>query len=242
MAGKFLRVLVIVITVLAVVSASAAFAMPCSSPEVFAALGDTVNTLSNPAGTYIDCFDYTVYDASGKSTTVYNDTGINTFGPLWFLQSGETADMADMNKYTKQGGPARPGIVDGILGEDGYPVLSQENGGTSLNYLFNLTELTDSQGRSAKKTVDGCNEFFTVDEHGYYIFSSFSEDAKLNTETGEFTVTEGDNPMFLPFGNGNLFLGVHITAEFSIPTTGQVMNPYGEYEDMVFTFTGDDDV
>ena len=64
----------------------------------------------------------------------------------------------------------------------------------------------------------------------------------LDTATGEFTVTEDENPMFFPFGSGNSFIGAHISTEFSIPSDYRVLNPYGEYEDMVFTFIGDDDV
>lgn len=216
--------------------------MSFSGHFVYAAQGDLVDTLSNPGNTVIDCFDYTVYDRNGQSTTAYNNTGINEFGPLWFLGSGENPSMADMNKYTKNKGPARPGIVSGILGEDGYPVLSEANGGTSLGYLFDRRELTDSKGRTAKTCVPDCDGLFTVDELGYYEFDSFREKAVLDTATGEFTVTEDENPMFFPFGSGNSFIGAHISTEFSIPSDYRVFNPYGEYEDMVFTFIGDDDV
>lgn len=66
------------------------------------------------------------------------------------------------------------------------------------------------------------------------------------------------HPKFNPFGdpefynhNGqmevvhpeNYFYGMHMqVADFSIPANGKVLSPYGTYNDMLFDFSGDDDV
>ena len=210
----------------------------------FAANGDPVDTISNPANTTIDVFDYWVYSGT-NSTKTYNNTGINAGHELQFRSNDKNAN--DWNSWTKAGGGAYQGIVQREL-VNGYPALAVGNPGESLQYLFDHTDIDvriSNRDYPAKRTYEGTSELLTVDEDGYYLFDSDKYKAKLNTQTGEFTVTEQANGEFYPLSDSDpnkFFFGVHMQTEFSVPTNGQVLNPSGENKDMVYEFSGDDDV
>ncbi|MBQ9262713.1 MAG: hypothetical protein IJ573_07185 [Clostridia bacterium] len=211
-----------------------------------AANGDPVQTISNPANTNIDVFDYWVYDAKGNSTIKDNNRGINYDNhTLWFWGSTNNSHGTE-NNWTGYTGGVTQNLVQRQL-VDGYPVLnfgSRE----SLAYLFNHEDIdVEINGNTlpAKETHTDASELFTVDEDGYYYFNSEIHKAKLNTETGDFDVTQQSNGMFFPFSDAEpdrCFFGVHMQTEFSVPNDGLVLNPSGQYQEMVYEFSGDDDV
>ena len=229
--------------------------LPILPQNALAANGDPIQTISNPADTTIDLFDYYAYTTWGTDTAGNNAArGIDydyineRERTLWFW--GDTQNTrGDYNNWTGGGGGVRQKIVKPVL-QDGYPVLNvgtQEN--ESLDYLFNDQDIDARIGgttKPVKRSYTDVDEIFTVDGDGYYVFDSSKHNATLNTETNLFSVTEQTNGEFYPVnGNNNTlkyFFGVHMQTEFSVPTNGQVLNPSGEYKDMIYEFTGDDDV
>ena len=208
--------------------------------------GDPVDTISNPANTTIDVFDYWVYDAKGTSTLKDNNQGINyDHRTLWFWGSTNNSHGSE-NNWTGYTGGVTQNLVQRQL-VDGYPVLNFGNG-ESLDYLFNHDDIdVNINGKTlpAKETHTGASELFTVDDDGYYYFNSEIHKAKLNGATGNFDVTQQSGGMFYPFSDqepDRCFFGLHMSTEFSVPNNGQVLNPSGEYNDIVYEFTGDDDV
>lgn len=134
----------------------------------------------------------------------------------------------------------------------------------SLSYLFthDPINVTTPGGvtKPVKKVYEDVGELFTVDDEGHYVFNSDKENAILykneDHNSWEFNITEqekqeDDDLGFFPLSNGikpvnskpdGWFFGVHIHNDFSIPYDGKVLNPSGEYQDMIFEFSGDDDV
>ena len=109
------------------------------------------------------------------------------------------------------------------------------------------------------------NYLYTVDQNGYYSFDSQHDRAFIDRDHATVTVdnhvhTSIDRYGFYPFSDDEndpsrhgsrpnnsgdvrgFFFGVHIQSDFSIPYDYMVENQSGEYQDMVFNFTGDDDV
>ena len=220
----------------------------CIAPTTaFAAVGDPVHTIANPANTTIDLFDYWVYDNNGNSTKNNFNQGINYNNrTLWFWGGTNATAHGPENHWTGYQGGATQNLVKREL-VDGYPVLNfgaQE----SLDYLFNDEDIDvtiKNKTLPAKRSYTGTNELFTVDDDGYYFFHSEIYKAKLNLDTKKFAVTEQTGGMFHPFAEDEPnchFFGVHMKTEFSVPNNGKVLNPSGEYKDMVYEFTGDDDV
>ena len=199
------------------------------------------------ANTTIDVFDYWVYTSNGASTLADNNQGINYNNhSLWFWGSTNANAHGSENHWTGYQGGATQNLVQRQL-VDGYPVL---NFGTleSLSYLFNgedIDVVIRGAELPAKRSYMGANELFIVDDDGYYVFNSEKHNAKLDLDTGNFNVTEQTNGMFFPFSDkepDRCFFGVHMQTDFSVPNDGQVLNPSGDYQDMVYEFTGDDDV
>lgn len=234
--GKPSRLLLVLFTILIITSAVTGTAR--------AANGDPVDTIANPAGTTITLFDYWIYDNNGRNTASYYPYGINQGHDLLFRGTGNNAPGA-WNIWTGSGAGAYQGIVQNVLGTDGYPVLAVGTQAESLAYLFNPDNI-DINNQPVKR-VYPIGEMFTVESDGHYSFNSTIHKGVLNPD-GTLSVTEQTNGQFFPFGtptNTNptgWFFGAHINSEFSIPYDHMVLNPSGEYQEMVFNFTGDDDV
>ena len=246
-------------------------------------IGDVVQTISNPAGTTIDLFDYWIIsqdiagrDAWGDLNQSWgrhddseglngsgNNKGINSsasdpghghalkFSPAWEgtvfngtkdnWTSLNTNGRDGLNSYTGNGNPFQ-GIVQGTL-QGGFPVLT-DNGtigsnGESLAYLFD-----PGIAHNGKASYPGVDQLLYVDPDGYYTYDS--RDYRADFSDGTFTLTEqtSDNTEirgFWPFGTQNFWVGMHVNTQFSMPVNGQVLNPRGEYKDMQFEFSGDDD-
>ena len=207
--------------------------------DVYAASGDSVETIHNPALTYIHLFNY----KGGSSRQANNTEGINNGHDLKFGRNGP--NDGSPNSY-KDGSGAITGIVRRNL-EDGYPVNDFGNN-ESLSYMFDDSAVENG----VKEPYMNTNYLFTVDENGYYYFASDEYKAILDKDTLKYTVTEQPGGYFFPFYNGDNtsttfnedkhFFGVHMQTNFSVPNNGMVLNQSGVYEPMVYEFTGDDDV
>ena len=173
--------------------------------------------------------------------TVFNGSKVGDSGSTW--SSLNSNGRGGLNSYTGNGNPFQ-GIITGTL-VDGYPQLSGNNtiGSTSesLAYLFDPTV-----AHSGKESFTGTDKLLYVDKEGYYTYDSrdyaanFDKGSKTYTLTGQ---TSGNSEIrgFWPFGIQNFWLGMHMNTQFSMPANGQVLNPVGEYKDMQFEFSGDDD-
>ncbi|MBR5794568.1 MAG: Cna B-type domain-containing protein, partial [Erysipelotrichaceae bacterium] len=127
----------------------------------------------------------------------------------------------------------------------GYPYVKAVNNtaGESLNYLFN----------TPSKTYYQANHLFKM-LNGYYVYDSAENFAQFDTTSQEFTVYGQPNKGFFPFNNytdnvqieaastdknkvTNHHFGMHVNFTFMQPVDGKV-----DGKDMIFHFSGDDDV
>ena len=149
--------------------------------------------------------------------------------------------VGGLNSYTGSADP-RQGLVTGTL-VGGYPKLTENESlgtdGESLDYLF-----TPSNG-SYRDYYEGVDKLLYVDNEGYYTYNSGDYKAELQEDNTfsltEQTSTDTEVRGFWPFGQQKFWVGMHLNAQFSMPTNGQVLNPREEYKDMQFEFSGDDD-
>lgn len=161
-----------------------------------------VDTVS-PSGTTINVFDYWRggYENRWENDTSnpenrYNqwvDAGINNGHVLKFASDfdGSIPRGAELVGANKGGSDPKFGVVNPILGADGYPSLSGDaamvgsgsNSTESLSYLFDLNNIDN-----AKQAYSNVQGLLKVDENGYYVY-----DAKQNF--AEF-VEEGDTGHF----------------------------------------------
>ena len=258
--------------------------------------GVTVDSITNPAGTTFDVFNYWVdddlkdefarlawpgFDKPGTDANLKwdqplrgtggNNAGINAstgdaahghalkFSPAfshtvydgtinnWTQETsdnyGGATPTTGLNSYTLNADP-RQGIVAPTL-SNGYPKLSGNGAlgctNESLQYLFD-----PAASHAGKASYSGADRLLYVDREGYYTYDSRDYKADFDTSSKEFTLTEQtasntEERGFWPFGTQHYWVGMHMNAQFSIPTGGQVLNPRGEMKDMQFEFSGDDD-
>lgn len=145
------------------------------------------------------------------------------------------------NKYVGSHNGAYTGIVNTTLTDDGYPAMAADKGSESLAYLFggkpdnSVTNYTPAGG------------LLTLDNDGYYSFDAASQYASYDKTSHKFTLSSQScgffarTPCFTPFGNDTAddkySFGMNLGADFYMPEDSKVNN-----QDMVFDFTGDDDV
>lgn len=148
--------------------------------------------------------------------------GINNGRKLQFV--GDTKRPDPYNKWTGPDGGLYMGIVDEQL-KDGYPVMANDKGGESLDYLFDPKKaIAGIEDGTVKHVHTGLDHLFWRDDRGYYHYDSMTNFATImdasgegdfpahrpgHTEGGNFVVYEqpvlpgvkgaGDNPKFLPF-------------------------------------------
>lgn len=186
---------------------------------------DAKQTTEQQAGISLGLHDYT------------RDT-INNGHALKFKNADGSKPYSTYNKYVGPDRGAYAGIVNKTL-TNSYPTMADGNG--SLDYLF---------GGKSDGAVDNYKPtggLLTLDKDGYYGFDADSQKATYNTASHEFTVTnrvctnQSSTPCFAPFGDDSednkYSFGMNLGAEFYMPEGGKVNN-----QDMVFDFTGDDDV
>lgn len=163
----------------------------------------------------------------------YNRNTINAGHALWFKSSG-----SQYNGYVGPGKGAYTGIVNTTL-RNGYPTMAADKGSESLDYLFGGKPVI---AVTSYKPTGG---LLTLDNDGYYGFDAASHYASYDKASNRFTLTDkqcgGSAPCFTPFGNdtsdNRYSFGMNLGADFYMPKDGKVNN-----RDMVFDFTGDDDV
>ena len=169
----------------------------------------------------------------------YNRNTINNGHALKFKSVGERGTY---NGYVGPGRGAYTGIVNTTLTK-GYPTMADGTG--SLDYLFGK----ESESDSVVKNYEPTGGLLTLGEDGYYGFDADSQYATYDTTSKTFnrssqnycTNQTDTTPCFAPFGNdtedNKYSFGMNLGADFYMPKDGQVNN-----QDMVFDFTGDDDV
>lgn len=167
----------------------------------------------------------------------YDRNAINSKHTLKFKNVGNPGTY---NRYVGNGKGAYTGIVNKILTK-GYPAMAADKGSESLDYLFG------GKSDSAVTHYTPAGGLLTLDKDGYYGFDADSQNATYDTALSKFTLSnrpctnQSDTPCFAPFGNdtndNKYSFGMNLGAEFYMPKDGKVNN-----QDMVFDFTGDDDV
>lgn len=170
----------------------------------------------------------------------YDRSAINNNHALKFKNVGPE----DYNSYVGEGYGAYTGIVNKTL-TNGYPTTTADKGSESLGYLFGGKH--DDEVVTNYEPTGG---LLTLGEDGYYGFDADSQKAtydKYDKTPHKFTVSkrrctnQSSTPCFAPFGDGSdddrYSFGMNLDANFYMPEGGQVNG-----QDMVFNFTGDDDV
>ena len=192
----------------------------------FAAMADGAGqTLEQQAGISLGLHDY-------------DRKAINKNHALQFMSVG---DPGTYNRYVGSSKGAYTGIVKTTL-TNGYPAMAADKGSESLDYLFG------GKSDSAVTNYTPTGGLLTLDKDGYYGFDADSQYAaydktsnKFNLSPQNYCANQTDTPCFTPFGNdtkeNKYSFGMNLGADFYMPKDGKVNN-----QDMVFDFTGDDDV
>lgn len=154
--------------------------------------------------------------------------GINNKKKLQFVN--DTKRSEPYNRWTGKDGGLYTGIVkptlqkDGAEDKNGFPVMADEYGGQSLDYLFDPEKAKLEIGKTIAHMHTGLDHLFWRDQRGYYHYDSMTNFATImdadkpdgepahrpgHTEGGNFAVYKqpvlagmpatGDNPKFLPF-------------------------------------------
>ena len=168
----------------------------------------------------------------------YDRKAINNNHALQFMS---VDGPGTYNRYVGNGNGAYTGIVKTTLTK-GYPAMATDKGSESLAYLFGGTD------DNAVTNHTPAGGLLTLDKDGYYGFNADSQYAaydktskKFNLSPQNYCANQTDTPCFTPFGNdtkdNKYSFGMNLGADFYMPKDGKVNN-----QDMVFDFTGDDDV
>lgn len=169
----------------------------------------------------------------------YDRKTINNNHALKFMSVGESGTY---NRYVGDSNGAYTGIVNKTLTTNGYPTMAVDKGPEPLDYLFG-----GKPDDEAVTNYEPTGGLLALDKDGYYGFDADSWYAAYNTKLKKFELSDqncgndASTPCFTPFGNNNkdnkYSFGMNLGAEFYMPKDGKVNN-----QDMVFDFTGDDDV
>lgn len=243
------------------------------TPVVYYTLLTVADDTVTPSSTVIHMFDYWTTrsrsDSDNHSSNNPTDLngGINHNHVLKFER-----DLTNLGAINySYGGTATPskatqGIVQNMLGGDGYPVLSGDTSlgmkaedTYSLGYLFNPYEET-----GGKESFPRTTGLLSVDSQGYFYYNSAERYAQLDEMTHSFTVYRepaGRNTsisglkygQFYPFNDAHevALLGSKtdpINHYFGMSLTTRFIQQNGGYTDAnhskptTFEFSGDNDV
>ena len=177
-------------------------------------------------------------------------TGVNSYTDYYFRNPLRFYHW--MSNYAN--GAAVQGIVRDRLGDDGYPVLNSTDN-RSMAYLFDPTR--EEEGRTTYADV---SHLLSKDDKGYYSYDSDLHYAWYPSKEGggdfvvydktymvsykglwpagfvPFNAYDENNLNVAPGGPFDHHFGLTMTTGFKIPENGRVNG-----EDMVFSFSGDDD-
>lgn len=169
----------------------------------------------------------------------YDRKAINNNHALQFMSVGEPGTY---NRYVGDSNGAYTGIVNKTLTTNGYPAMAADKGSEPLDYLFG-----GKPDDEAVTNYEPTGGLLALDKDGYYGFDADSQYAAYNTTSKKFKLhdqncgNDASTPCFTPFGNNTdenrYSFGMNLGADFYMPKDGKVNN-----QDMVFDFTGDDDV
>lgn len=169
----------------------------------------------------------------------YDRKAINNNHALKFMSVGESGTY---NRYVGDSNGAYTGIVNKTLTTNGYPTMAADKGSEPLDYLFG-----GKPDDEAVTNYEPTGGLLALDKDGYYGFDADSRYAAYNTTSKKFELrdqncgNDASTPCFTPFGNNNkdnkYSFGMNLGADFYMSKDGKVNN-----QDMVFDFTGDDDV
>ena len=185
---------------------------------------DTKQITEQQAGISLGLYDYDRSTINGRHALKFMDAGPEEY-----------------NKYVGNENGAYTGIVSTTL-TNSYPTMAADKRSESLDYLFGGKP--DDEAVTIHKPTGG---LLTLDKNGYYSFDANSQYATYDKASREFTwkyqtcTDQASTPCFAPFGDGSendkYSFGMNLGADFYMPEGGQVNG-----QDMVFDFTGDDDV
>jgi fibro-slime domain-containing protein len=142
------------------------------------------------------------------------------------------------------------GLAEPTLSNGNLKIVSTYNNGTSL---FPLSD-TDTTYNAYNEVLTNWKFPFKKDSNGYYSFNSDEYHVSKDYSTKTFKLHKGVREGFFPFNscsddttNWSSVRNVAFTARFEIPfvmtTDGKIKNSTtNSYEDMIFNFSGDDDV
>ncbi len=181
------------------------------------------------------------YDRIGQQGTINDDRYAMKFGDM---------NNNTFNEYT-HGNQMFAEIVQRQL-SDGYPVLNYQttHSSQSLSYLFG----GDGSNKGYIHNYSDVSGLLQRDEEGYYEFDSSQKYARFNQDTNSFTLSDDPRtgaasvPQFTPFDDRwedsdfNYSFGMDISATFYMPEYEGESGVLSNGKDMVFDFTGDDDV
>lgn len=204
-------------------------------------------------------------DNSTSSKYDGDDEGINENHAFKFQSYGGARPTGSIN--ASGGNNTNSDIVESKL-VDGFPKLNErkvDSDGESLAYLFNTASID-----GIKSVHSGLTKLFTYDEEtGYYSYDSNKNYAYLDLESNPdnksftvYNITANDvenRSQFFPFtkysvadgaargpktgvdldcnAEQNHYFGMTMTTTFIQPQGGQI-----DGQDMIFSFSGDDDV
>jgi fibro-slime domain-containing protein/LPXTG-motif cell wall-anchored protein len=237
----------------------------------------TIDTIDNASiGLTLNLFDY---DTNGYLDSYFNGSshndnplsafagsGINSGNALKFWGSGIGNNYGSLNQYVEHGVTS---IVKTNLNSAGYPVLSDNSGGTGnrdLSYLFTPSDGTDKR---AYTNVNGLfkkdGDYYVYDSNQNYAYYDVSQgsggsfavyNSTYNQKSGgENGSVQNKSIGFFPFHpwddqydlyvnwnkNLNHHFGMSMSVPFSLPKDPKaVVDTNGQ--PFIFEFSGDDDL
>lgn len=233
-------------------------------PAASQPLEDHTVTTASPSGTTINLFDYWVND--DDPLAVYGGSGINANHRFQFTPAGE----GSLNNWTGSENPL-PGIVGNTL-VSGYPQLAQKWSGESLGYLFDSSSQPGKtpylgvtgllQARDGYYEYDSSQNYaaYNADSNAFDVYDTWGVNAAGGSPNGQFfpfdaadkvfnekngklvqsgiTAQNTGDPRYNDGNPVNHYFGLSMSSRFVQPAGGTTSSG----DDMVFEFTGDDDV